>query len=82
MRSAWLLLSLCWLSVAGIMTFIQTCKAKGRVGLQRFGDNQFAGQLVLACLPLPIGLVEQAEPEARLTGESGLRMFNADPVKS
>lgn len=44
----------------------KTGNAVGCVGLKRFGDKQFAGQLVLACPLLPIGLVELAEPDSLL----------------
>ena len=38
--------------------------------LRLFTENQFTGRLVLA--RLPIGLVEQVEPKAWVSGKSGL----------
>lgn len=47
------------LSAAGTMTFIQTCISLGAEQLQLFGDKQFAGQLVLACLSLLSALLNR-----------------------
>lgn len=62
------------LSAAGTMTFIQKCICVRGEQFQLFTDKQFAGQLVLAGLPLLSALLNRLNSPSEIKPRSDVLM--------